>query len=148
MNRGGGGGGEYELWIEVRTGGGANCGSGGAIECVGIVGYGPNQTIRLVSADLSTRLIETAANVSRGVRRTPHFHPEEGDCPCQRYYSYLMLILLPFNSNPHSNQGVQGLQSYSASIKLVSTLKPECPGLPEFSGKSSQLGTRTHDNFL
>ena len=50
--------------------------------------------------------------VSRGVRRTRRFRSEKMDSPCQRYYSCLKLISLCFNSNPHSNQSVQGFQNF------------------------------------
>ena len=55
-----------------------------------------------------------------------------------------MLIMLPFNSNPHSNQSIQDLQSHSASVQLQPTLKPECP--PEFPEKALSLGLEPTTN--
>ena len=79
------------------------------------------------------------------VPKTRYSRSEEGDTPCQRYYSRLTSISLSFSLNSHSNQRVQGLQSYSTSIQLKPTLKPECPGYPESFGKSSKPWTRTLD---
>ena len=75
-------------------------------------------------------LIEVAINVSRGVRRPGTFTPSRATPLASATVTVTVsrvsrVIPLPSNSNPHSNQIVQSLQS--------------------FSGKSFQPGARTHD---